>query len=410
MDYDPLMRLESIDGSDPGGNPVMTYDYDYDKMDNVTSKDTGDGAYAYIYDDLYRLVDVDNPVTTDEGFTYDAVGNRLSDENVPGAWTYNANNELTGYDETSFSYDDAGNLIQKTVAGITTNYVYNTEGRLKEVRDGSGSLTASYYYDPFGRRFWKDVGGTRTYFHYSDEGLVGEYNAAGNQLKAYGWKPGSTWGTDPLFMKVGGDYYYYHNDHLGTPQKMVKGNGEVVWSAIYSSFGEAQVLADSVVTNNLRFAGQYYDQETGLHYNYHRYYDPSIGRYLTPDPIGLAGGLNLYSYVQNNPVNFIDPLGLAWFRPQGHKYVVGRPGNRFVQPGKGIGRRIDDYVPAGHTFGANHDTFVGWATSKGAPDWLVNIPSMHAVYAISFYQEFLNSVWGVFGVDLFEHELLDVCK
>ncbi len=317
MDYDPLMRLESIDGSDPGGNPVMTYDYDYDKMDNVTSKDTGDGAYAYIYDDLYRLVDVDNPATTDEGFTYDAVGNRLSDENVPGTWSYNANNELTGYDETSFSYDDTGNLIQKTVAGITTNYVYNTEGRLKEVRDGSGSLTASYYYDPFGRRLWKDVGGTRTYFHYSDEGLVGEYNAAGNQLKAYGWKPGSTWGTDPLFMKVGGDYYYYHNDHLGTPQKMVKGNGEVVWSAIYSSFGEAQVLPASVVTNNLRFAGQYYDAETGLHYNWNRYYDPSSGRYLTPDPVGILSDeysleLNhLYNYVDNDPINYVDPEGFG---------------------------------------------------------------------------------------------------
>ena len=57
-------------------------------------------------------------------------------------------------------------------------------------------------------------------------------------------------------------------------------------------------------------AGQYYDQETGLHYNYHRYYDPKSGRYLTPDPIGLAGGINLYAYAYNNPVNLIDPFGL----------------------------------------------------------------------------------------------------
>ncbi len=70
----------------------------------------------------------------------------------------------------------------------------------------------------------------------------------------------------------------------------------------------------ATVENNLRFAGQYYDSETGLHYNYHRYYDPSIGRYLTADPIGLAGGINLYSYAQNNPVNFTDPLGLWTFQ------------------------------------------------------------------------------------------------
>jgi RHS repeat-associated protein len=79
---------------------------------------------------------------------------------------------------------------------------------------------------------------------------------------------------------------------------------------VYKPFGEADVNPNSSVVNNFRFPGQYYDQETGLHYNYHRYYDPSPGRYLTADPIGLYGGINLYTYVLNNPVNYIDPLGL----------------------------------------------------------------------------------------------------
>jgi len=65
-------------------------------------------------------------------------------------------------------------MIQKTVAGVVTNYVYNTEDRLTEVRDGSNALIVRYYYDPFGRRLWKEVGGTRTYSHYTDEGLIGE--------------------------------------------------------------------------------------------------------------------------------------------------------------------------------------------------------------------------------------------
>ena len=77
-----------------------------------------------------------------------------------------------------------------------------------------------------------------------------------------------------------------------------------------SAFGEADIDSASVVKNNLRFAGQHYDAETGWNYNYHRYYDPRTGRYLTPDPIGLAGGINLYAYVQNNPINSIDPYGL----------------------------------------------------------------------------------------------------
>jgi RHS repeat-associated protein len=90
---------------------------------------------------------------------------------------------------------------------------------------------------------------------------------------------------------------------------MTNGSGGVVWAADYLPFGQADVTVDTV-ENNLRFAGQYYDQETGLHYNYHRYYDPTLGRYLRADPIGLEGGINLYAYVENNPVNAIDPLGL----------------------------------------------------------------------------------------------------
>ncbi len=154
------------------------------------------------------------------------------------------------------------------------------------------------------------MGGIKTCFIYADEGLVGETDANGVVSKTYGYKPGSTWTTDPLFMKVGSEYYFYHNDHLGTPQKLTAINGAVVWSAMYTAFGEAQVLPASSVENNLRFAGQYFDGESGLHYNYHRYYDPQTGRYLRTDPIGLGGGVNLYPFVLNNPIYWIDPYGL----------------------------------------------------------------------------------------------------
>jgi RHS repeat-associated protein len=85
-----------------------------------------------------------------------------------------------------------------------------------------------------------------------------------------------------------------------------------VWAAKYASFGEAHIEDNSTVTNHLRFAGQYFDGETKLNYNHFRYYDAKFGRYLTLDPIGLVGGVNLFAYVQNNPVNLVDPLGLAW--------------------------------------------------------------------------------------------------
>lgn len=97
----------------------------------------------------------------------------------------------------------------------------------------------------------------------------------------------------------------------GTSQKMTTISGAVAWSAKYSSFGKATIDPSSTVTNNLRFPGQYYDEETGLHYNWHRYYDPATGRYWKVDPIGLGGGTNLYAYCQNNPIIFIDIMGFA---------------------------------------------------------------------------------------------------
>jgi RHS repeat-associated protein len=92
----------------------------------------------------------------------------------------------------------------------------------------------------------------------------------------------------------------------------VDSSGTVVWKAVYFPFGKTQILTETI-TNNIRFPGQYFDAETGLHYNWNRYYDPYTGRYLTPDPIGLDGGMNLFAYANGNPVNSIDPEGLFIF-------------------------------------------------------------------------------------------------
>jgi RHS repeat-associated protein len=135
--------------------------------------------------------------------------------------------------------------------------------------------------------------------------LIAETDEAGNMLKAYLWLIGQAVAMAANDAAV----YFFHNDHLGTPQKMTNASGTVVWAADYLPFDQANVTI-STVENNLRFAGQYFDSETGLHYNYWQFYDPSLGRYLRADPIGLAGGINPYAYVLNNPVNFIDPWGI----------------------------------------------------------------------------------------------------
>ena len=101
-----------------------------------------------------------------------------------------------------------------------------------------------------------------------------------------------------------------HTDHLGTPQVMTDNTQAVVWAADYKPFGEATMTTE-LVTNNLRFPGQYYDQESGLSYNYFRDYNPSTGRYVESDPSGIRGGINLYIYANANPLVSIDPKGLV---------------------------------------------------------------------------------------------------
>ena len=306
--HDALMRLKTITAKDPGQNPVMTRQYSYDTSSNITQKATEHGDYTYAYDELNRLTTALNPTLPDESYTYDKLGNRITDVKVQGQISYNADNELESYGSTGYDYDANGNMTRKTQGTDVTAFFYNQEDRLVKVEDGSGNVTATYGYDPFGRRLWKEVDGTKTFFHYANEGLVGEYNATGAEIKTYGYKPGSQWTTDPLFMKVGSEYYWYQNDHNGTPQKLIATNGLVVWDGKYDAFGNCQIEIEGI-TNNLRFAGQYYDAETGLHYNLNRYYDPQLGRYLRADPFG--DGLNLYAYCFNDPNGLIDPLGLC---------------------------------------------------------------------------------------------------
>jgi RHS repeat-associated protein len=306
--YDPLMRVKALFAKDPGQNPSVTRQYHYSEAGNIIAKGTEHGSYTYAYDGLDRLTQAATPVRAGEAFTYDALGNRLTSAGIAGEWAYNANNELLAYGSRVFNYDPNGNTTRSADGGQEVNYIYDVDDRLVRVEGVPGAGVAQYHYDPFGRRLWKQIDGVRTYFVYSDEGLIGEYDASGAELKAYGWAPHSRWGTDPLFVRIGSQYYWYQNDHLGTPQKIIAASGLVVWSATYDSFGNAQIGAQGI-TNHLRFPGQYFDAETGLHYNRHRYYDPTTGRYLRADPYGQ--GLNHYAYSFNNPLTLIDPHGLC---------------------------------------------------------------------------------------------------
>ena len=117
----------------------------------------------------------------------------------------------------------------------------------------------------------------------------------------------SFWGTNPLYQNVGGEVYFYLNDQRGAPCQMVNKSGMVVWIANYDAFGKADVRVETV-SNNLRLPGQYFDLESGLHYNWHRHYEPETGRYMSVDPV--RDGMNYYAYCSGEPLGNIDPWGL----------------------------------------------------------------------------------------------------
>ena len=267
------------------------------------------------YDESYRLTEISAGSIISYTYTRNAAGDvssvsgkpKPSFTNETTAFSHSGNRltEASGSMTAVYTHNDCGCITSDG----TRSFTYNQNHRLVLVEEGMTTI-AEYAYDGFGRRVKKVVSGTETtYYHYdANSRLIAETDYIGNAVREYVYLNGN-----PLAVKKYGDdagWYYYLNDHLGTPQKLVDSTNQVVWSAAYLLFGEATVNAGSTIENHLRYQGQYFDEETGLHYNFHRYYDPVTGRYITPDPIGLSGGLNLYVYSYNDAINEIDPFGL----------------------------------------------------------------------------------------------------
>ncbi|MBU3736517.1 MAG: RHS repeat protein, partial [Methylobacterium sp.] len=296
-------------GYDAAGRITASADYP------AATPNTPTNVQIYGYDRLDRLTGWTAP-GSNQGYAYDANGNRTAltiganqyaytiatGSNrltaVAGplparSYTFDANGSPTGDGINQFGYDGRGRLVQAVTPGGTVSYGINALGQ--RVIKTAGTVTTHYHYDASGR-------------------LIAENDAAGGNRSEYVYL-----GATPVAVIRGGQAYMIHTDHLDTPRRVTDQNSAPVWNwSSTDPFGATppdETPGGSRFVFNLRFPGQYFDKETGLAYNYFRDYDPGTGRYVESDPIGLAGGINTYAYVEGNPVSFVDPTGEIAFVP-----------------------------------------------------------------------------------------------
>ena len=317
-DYDLQGRLLTQTLS--GAGVVDQRSYEYDLNGNVRLRNTTPQDYNNDYDTRDRLI---TDLLTDgstSGFDYDLNDNRLlRSGDVQETYVYTAgSNRIKRLESQSSSV---------ALPSVDREFVYNDANRLKEVWD-AGTLTGSYIYNAQGQRTRKTTDQGTTVYHYDlQEGLlIAETQADGSLIREYIWKGG-----EPIAqIEVSGGVeilVYLHTDHLMTPRLATDVSGVVVWRWEGEAFGESATQEDpdgnGVLTRvNLRFPGQYFDSESGLVQNWFREYDPTTGRYIESDPIGLDGGVNTYNYSENNSIRYIDPYGLIY---EGDKLAMNPP-------------------------------------------------------------------------------------
>ena len=319
-EYDAAGQLLHLINSASDDSILSRFDYTYDSRGLRTSMGTSYGMWSYGYDDVGQLThamlestDADVP-DQDLTYVYDAAGNRIRtiENGVTREYTTNNLNQYTQVGDTTYVFDEDGNLVQEISPECTTTYIYNDENRLTSVSSPDGQC--QYVYDALGNLVIKNDNGVIANYVIDPIGLgdvVGTYDDSGNLTNHYNYGYGLLSGT------TGINSSFFTFDGIGSTSELVAVTGTIANTYKYAPFGTI-LQKDVTMANHFQYVGEWgvVSDEAGLKYMRARFYDSELGAFTSQDPLGILGGINLYEYVKNSPTNAIDQSGLfAWFIP-----------------------------------------------------------------------------------------------
>jgi len=316
--YDSQGRLADIIHRDALNSVLTDYDYAFDLADQLTSSTHHGQTTTYTYDDAGQLTAANHSIQRDESYSYDLNGNR----NL-GGYDTGPNNQVLSDGSFDYAYDGEGNLLTKTeiATGEITAYTYDHRNRLIAVRqfDSAGEdllHEVTFTYDAFNRRIAKSVdsdgegvaAAVVTRFVYDGDHVWIDYDGSGTVLTRYlfGDK------TDEVLARYRASEgtVWHLTDNLGTVRDLVDEAGDLLNHIDYDSFGQIIAQSNAAAGDRFTYTGREWDAEIGLYYYRARYFDPQLGRFISPDPLGFdAGDNNLYRYVANRPLTASDPFG-----------------------------------------------------------------------------------------------------
>lgn len=355
--YYKTRKIANVIHKKADGNLIEEFQYTYDGNGNRTKiakiSPGGNSHVIYTYDKLNRVIKAEYSDKFFEAFSYDGAGNRLSKTTPQGTITYEYDDEnrLKKAGNTTYAYDFAGNLIEKSSPGHKSIYKYDFDNRLIFYSDES--YRVAFEYDGDGNRISKTVNGVRT--DYINDLVSPVSQVLLKRVQGNWWRGEKTicyvYGGSRISQSTDGRTQYYLYDSIGrNVSALISSAGKVLNNYEYNAFG-GSLSEEQDVPNVYQYCGEQFDKETGLIFLRNRYYDPEIGRFISkdsrPGKLDRPSTINPYCYVENNPINFIDPWGFEAIEPEELELVIAHtnslPG---WFGGQGIGGHVFMEFPA----------------------------------------------------------------